>query len=74
MSATPTTPVPPSPPLGGGAGTSCAHVAAPGLVCHCGHVEELHDLARNKTRTVCSFSSGPKATPCGCPKFAEEMS
>jgi len=53
----------------------CAHVAAAGKHCGtegCGHAEELHDIRdRDKTRTVCSYSSGPKATPCGCTRFTE---
>lgn len=42
------------------------HCATPG----CGHLAVLHDLARDRqTRTACSHSEGPKATPCPCDRF-----
>lgn len=55
--------------------TPCAHVAAAGPRCECGHLDVVHDLARdNTTRKACSHAEGPKGTPCGCPVFAEEVS
>jgi hypothetical protein len=53
--------------------TDCAHVAAAGTPCRCGHGAELHNLAGdNTTRKACSISTGKDATPCGCPGFTEK--
>jgi hypothetical protein len=38
--------------------------------CTCGHVEVLHAIRGNGSRGACSISTGPKADPCGCPRFA----
>jgi hypothetical protein len=54
---------------------ACAHVAAAGLRCHCGHGAELHNLAGDRvTRKACSISTGRDATPCGCPRYEPEVS
>lgn len=52
---------------------TCGHITIPAPRCQCGHLDVQHDLAKdNETRTACSHSEGPKATPCGCRRFEPE--
>lgn len=40
-------------------------------VCECKHGRGMHNIRTNGSRSACSVSDGPKATPCGCPSFRE---
>ena len=49
---------------------AAGETSSPGQSCNCGHLDVSHGFARdNRTRTACSVSSGPKATPWGCKTF-----
>lgn len=39
--------------------------------CLCGHLEVEHNIRGNGTRSGCSRSTGPKATPCPCKSYEE---
>jgi hypothetical protein len=40
--------------------------------CRCRHLDLSHNIAASGTRTACSVSTGPKATPCGCARYQED--